>query len=77
MLRPPAAPAGMVARPGLVDRLARSLAARLVLVVAPAGWGKTSLLREWLAAQDSSAAWLSVGENDNDPLAFWSGSLRR
>jgi LuxR family maltose regulon positive regulatory protein len=72
VLGPPAAPPGMVARPGLVDRLAGSLAARLVLVVAPAGWGKTSLLREWLAAQDSGAAWLSVGEDDNDPVAFWS-----
>jgi hypothetical protein len=40
VLRPPAAPLGMVARHGLVDRLAVSLAAGLVLVVAPAGWGR-------------------------------------
>jgi LuxR family transcriptional regulator, maltose regulon positive regulatory protein len=75
VLGPPTARPGMVARPGLVDRLAGSLAARLVLVVAPAGWGKTSLLREWLAAQDSGAAWLSVREDDNDPAAFWSGVI--
>lgn len=71
-LRPPAAPPGMVARPRLVDRLARSLAASLVVVAAPAGWGKTSLLRDWLAAQDSGVAWLSAGEDDNDPVVFWS-----
>ena len=40
---------------------------------APAGWGKTSLLRDWwLAAQDSGAAWLSAGEGDNEPVRFWS-----
>ena len=65
-----------MARPALLDRLADSLAARLVLMVAPAGWGKTSLLRDWwLAAQDSGAAWLSVGEGDNDPVRFWSGVI--
>jgi LuxR family transcriptional regulator, maltose regulon positive regulatory protein len=75
-LHPPAGRPGTVARQALLDGLAESLAARLVLMVAPAGWGKTSLLRDWwLAARDSGAAWLSVGERDNDPVRFWSGVI--
>ena len=76
VLRPPAARSETVARQALLDRLAESVAARLVLMVAPAGWGKTSLLRDWwLATQDSGAAWLSVRESDNDPVRFWSGVI--
>src|SRR3954465_7876467 len=43
----PPFPADLVARPRLVRRLARDPRARLVLVVAPAGYGKTTLLSEW------------------------------
>ena len=75
VLRPPAAPPGTVARHALLERLSQCLAARLVLTVAPTGWGKTSLLRDWWLAQDSGAAWLSVGEGDNDPVRFWSGVI--
>jgi LuxR family transcriptional regulator, maltose regulon positive regulatory protein len=76
VLRPPAARPQTVTRQALLDGLAESLGTRLVLMVAPAGWGKTSLLREWwLASQDSGAAWLSVGERDNDPVRFWSGVI--
>jgi LuxR family maltose regulon positive regulatory protein len=75
VLRPPAAPPDTVARHALLDRLTESLTARLVLTVAPAGWGKTSLLRDWWLAQDSGAAWLSVGEGDNDQVSFWSSVI--
>ena len=75
VLRPPAAPPGTVVRHALLERLSQCLAARLVLTVAPTGWGKTSLLRDWWLAQDSGAAWLSVGEGDNDPVRFWSGVI--
>jgi LuxR family transcriptional regulator, maltose regulon positive regulatory protein len=72
MLHPPAAGHGTVVRQGLLDRLTESLVARLVLVVAPAGWGKTSLLRDWWsAAEDSSRAWLSIETAHNDPARFW------
>ena len=75
-LRPPAARPDTVARQALLDQLAGSLAARLVLMVVPAGWGKTSLLRDWwLGAQGSGAAWLSVREGDNDPVRFWSAVI--
>jgi LuxR family maltose regulon positive regulatory protein len=46
----------------------------LTLVSAPAGFGKTTLLTEWLAAAPAdgrSAAWLSLDQRDNDPASFW------
>ena len=63
---------GHVHRPDLVARLDEALDRRLTLVFAPAGWGKTSLLAEWLATkQDTTFAWLSLDEEDNDPAHFW------
>lgn len=66
-----------VARPRLVERLREGLRAprKLTLVSAPAGFGKTSLLSEWIAdAQrrdpDLRVAWLSLEESDNDPGRF-------
>ncbi|HWM15766.1 MAG TPA: LuxR C-terminal-related transcriptional regulator [Microbacterium sp.] len=59
-----------VPRPRLIDRLSRP--ARLILVAAPAGFGKTSMLTEWLASRDDSrVAWLSLDERDNDASLFW------
>ena len=73
LLHPPAARLGSVPREDVQDRLAESLAATLVLVVAPAGWGKTSLLRDWwLAADNSCRAWLTIAPDHNDPARFWS-----
>ncbi|HEY6788333.1 MAG TPA: LuxR C-terminal-related transcriptional regulator [Trebonia sp.] len=73
LLHPPAARPGSVLRRDTQDRLSESLAAKLVLVIAPAGWGKTSLLRDWWVASDSSGrAWLSVQAAHNDPARFWS-----
>jgi LuxR family transcriptional regulator, maltose regulon positive regulatory protein len=69
---------GLVLRPRLSERLDRGTASKLVLVSAPAGFGKTTLLAEWLAARPSaladderSAAWLSLDRADNDPASFW------
>ncbi len=44
---------------------------RLVLVSAPAGAGKTTLVGQWLAAQSSRSAWLSLDADDDDPARFW------
>jgi LuxR family maltose regulon positive regulatory protein len=63
---PPARP-NMVARPRLMERLDRGLSARLILLSAPAGFGKTTLLSTWLAGFPSSAAWVSLDTGDNDP----------
>ena len=65
---------GLVARPRLSERLSRGAESALTLVSAPAGFGKTTLLAEWLAAAAAdgrSAAWLSLDQRDNDPALFW------
>jgi LuxR family transcriptional regulator, maltose regulon positive regulatory protein len=75
-LRPPVARRGEVARPGLLSRLDADARVKLVLVVAPAGWGKTSLLSEWYSSRTASrSAWLSIDQGDNDPLRFWAGLI--
>jgi LuxR family maltose regulon positive regulatory protein len=67
--RPPARRPGAVSRPRLVERVARP--ARLTLVSAPAGFGKTTLLTQALAAV-RSLAWVSVDDRDAEPVRFWS-----
>src|SRR5579859_5938963 len=64
----------LVARPRLSDRLSRGVESALTLVSAPAGFGKTTLLAEWLAvaaADGRAVAWLSLDPLDNDPALFW------
>jgi LuxR family maltose regulon positive regulatory protein len=64
----------LVARPRLSERLSRGAESELMLVSAPAGFGKTTLLADWLAGPASSgraAAWLSLDQRDNDPALFW------
>ena len=62
----------VVLRPRLVERLNDGLAAgnRLTLVSAPAGFGKTTLVGEWVAGCGRPAAWLSLDAGDNDPSRF-------
>jgi LuxR family maltose regulon positive regulatory protein len=65
---------GLVARKRLSERLRRGAESRLTLVSAPAGFGKTTLLAEWLgekAGEDRSVAWLSLDLADNEPASFW------
>jgi LuxR family transcriptional regulator, maltose regulon positive regulatory protein len=69
---PPPARPDWVERPDLIDRLDQA-ASRLVLLVAPAGYGKTTLLAQWYAqpAESRSFAWISLDEDDNAPAALW------
>jgi LuxR family maltose regulon positive regulatory protein len=68
----PAPRAQSVPRPALVDELLDLLQARMTLVCAPTGWGKTSLLAEWATASpDIRFAWVSLDSRDNEPLRFW------
>ena len=70
-LRLPPARAGLVARPNLMAKLDEGLASRLILISAPAGYGKTTLAAGWLAQLDGvGGAWLSLDEQDNDPVRF-------
>jgi ATP/maltotriose-dependent transcriptional regulator MalT len=50
-------------------RLGRTLP--LTLVVAPAGWGKSTLVAEWLAQDGIAAGWVSLDGGDSDPMRFW------
>ncbi len=64
----------LVARPRLIERVSRGAESKLMLVSAPAGFGKTTLVAEWLAAAPAggpSAAWLSLDQADNQPSSFW------
>ena len=60
-----------VPRPRLAERLARALDAPVMLVSAPAGFGKTTLLGTWLAAAGRPVAWVSLAERDHRPASFW------
>jgi LuxR family maltose regulon positive regulatory protein len=69
---PPAQP-GLVARPRLQERFRVALNYGLVLVSAPAGFGKTTLVSEWVHSSRPPVptAWLSLEEGENDPVRFW------
>jgi LuxR family maltose regulon positive regulatory protein len=60
----------LVRRPRLIERLNEGLRHKLTLVCAPAGFGKTTLVAEWLAGCHRAAAWLSLDEGENDPARF-------
>lgn len=62
----------IVSRPRLIDRLNEGLAIgrRLTLISASAGFGKTTLLSEWIANCGRPVAWLSLDEGDSDPVRF-------
>jgi LuxR family maltose regulon positive regulatory protein len=66
---PPVRP-GLVSRPQLVERLNEGLNRKLTLVSAPAGFGKTTLVTEWLNNAERPFTWLSLDEGDNDPVRF-------
>ena len=70
-LRPPHLREGHIPRPHLSAQLDRGLGAGLILISAPAGYGKTSLAVDWLAHRPQlTAAWVSLDENDNDLDVF-------
>ena len=60
----------IVLRPCLIERLTGAMHCKLTLISAPAGFGKTTLVSEWLAGCQRPAAWLSMDEGDNDPTRF-------
>jgi LuxR family maltose regulon positive regulatory protein len=71
LLRPLLRP-GTVRRSSLIERLARGDPRPIVSVVAPAGYGKTTLLSQWAERNGQAFAWVSVDEGDNDPKVLLS-----
>ena len=69
-LHTPQINAELVKRPFLLQRLNQNPNRKLTLISAPAGFGKTTLTACWLNVQ--TVCWLSLDENDNDPVHFWS-----
>lgn len=60
-----------VERSRLHDLLRQGLTWPLTLVVAPAGWGKSTLVAEWLRQDRVTAGWVSLDSGDDDPTRFW------
>ena len=66
----------VVARPHLLGRLDTGQEGKLTLLSAPAGYGKTTLVSQWVSAHSDhqhrpSVAWISLDPGDNDPIRFW------
>ena len=66
---PPLRP-NVVRRPRLIERLSAGLHRKLILISAPAGFGKSTLLSEWTLGLGRPVAWLSLDEGENDPVRF-------
>ncbi|MCA9940239.1 MAG: tetratricopeptide repeat protein [Anaerolineales bacterium] len=60
----------LVPRPRLIEKLNQGLHRKLTLISAPAGFGKTTLVLDWIQRQERPVAWLSLDKNDQDPRRF-------
>ena len=70
-LNPPRLQGDIVQRLDLIKLLDRERTKKLTLVCAPAGYGKSSVISEWLKSTSSPSAWLSLDEEDNLPRCFF------
>ena len=66
-------PRNTVVRKALIDQLCADRDARVVTVTAPAGYGKTTLLAQWVEQDPRCSAWLSIDQFDNDPMVLLNG----
>jgi hypothetical protein len=66
-LVPPPPRTGLLRRDALIDRLTGNSDVPVVAVLAPAGYGKSTLLAQWSESDPRHFAWLSIDERDNDP----------
>jgi len=69
-LNPPALQSHIISRPRLTRILSEGMKGKLILISAPPGYGKTSLLCDWIQKQGLKVAWFSLDENDKNPLSF-------
>src|SRR5919106_6920816 len=69
-LEVPLARPGVVTRTALVDRLLGAPGPSVIAVVAPAGYGKSTLLAQWACHRELRGGWVSVDTRDNDPAVL-------
>ena len=69
-LAPPIWRSGLIARPRLVERLESQSEVPLVVLAAPAGYGKSTVLTEWTSMTPRAAIWLNLDERDDDPAVL-------
>lgn len=67
----PELPKNATERQRLTDMLKQASTSRLIVVRAPAGYGKTTMLSHWAKQMEQAVAWYSVNQEDNDPIRFW------
>ena len=67
----PASNPKTIVRSRLLDELANSAGKKISLVIAPAGYGKTTLVSQWVHHVDNPFTWLSLDGSDNEPRRFW------
>ncbi|WP_212391647.1 LuxR C-terminal-related transcriptional regulator [Sporosarcina beigongshangi] len=72
----PIATGGVVERGRLNELLGRNKSARITIIRAPGGYGKTTMLSQWVSQSDQPVAWLSIDAADNDPFRFWEYIIR-
>ena len=70
-LMPPRLRPSVIPREDLMSQLDSGLNGKLILLAAPTGFGKTTLVSTWIASRDFASAWVSLDENDDDPSRFW------
>jgi LuxR family maltose regulon positive regulatory protein len=68
---PPRLSPAVIQREELLARLDEGLTKKVVLITAPTGFGKTTLVRMWLGSRDFPSAWVTLDDHDNDPVRFW------
>src|SRR4051812_22240696 len=69
-LHPPTLPVGVVTRRTLLERLLGPQDGALITVVAPAGYGKSTLLAQWAERKGTRVGWISADDRDNDPAVL-------
>jgi len=74
-LQAPRVRSPLVSRPRLLSQMDEASRLPLTLLAAPAGFGKTTVVSEWVARGSRHAAWVSLDPADNDPARFWAYTL--
>jgi LuxR family transcriptional regulator, maltose regulon positive regulatory protein len=67
----PSLRSSLVRRSRLIEELNQGMGCKLILISAAAGFGKTTLLSEWLHQAKMPVGWVSLDEGDNEPSRFW------